>query len=118
VSFRITVTPNGQVITECDSAAETAALVRELKDGKAPKKRKRAAPPKALEIESVDIPLSPVLVETWNYLVKHDAPDGVHTNEVAAGLGIKVATANYRLTALLDKELAHKPSPGHWRAGG
>ncbi len=117
MSFRITVTPNGQVITECDSATETAALVRELRNGKAPRRR-RAPSKQKLEIESEDIPLSPALVETWNWLVKHDNPQGCHSRDVADGLGIKEHAVIYRLTKLVEKELAHRPQPGHFRAGG
>lgn len=115
MSFWVTVAPDGQVITECDSVTETAALVSALRNGKAPRKQ-RAATPK-LELESEDVPLSAVLVETWNWLVAHDNPEGVHPREVAAGLGIKKATANYRLIELTKKELAHKTGPGRFRAG-
>lgn len=112
MSYRVTVAPDGQVTTECDSPVETAALVRELQNGRAePKKKLR-------ELESEDVPLSNSLVDTWNWLVKHDTEKGLHANEIAAGLGIKRATANYRLNALIEKELARRTQRGHFRAGG
>jgi hypothetical protein len=121
MSYRVTVSSNGQVTVESDGAAETAALVHELRGGRARGRagsKGRVGSKKKLELESEDVPLSTALVETWNWLVKHDSPEGLHVNEVAEGLDIKAATANYRLTALMGKELAHRTRPGYFRAGG
>jgi hypothetical protein len=116
---KVTDTRDGDVVVDTHDAAEAAAFVRELHDGKGSTKRRRRAPAKkALELESEDIPLSPALVETWNWLVAHDDPDGQHSSDVAAGLGINEHTSLYRLNKLIDRELAHRIRPGRYRAGG
>jgi hypothetical protein len=115
--MRLTVASDGSVIVDTSDPAEAAAFVRQLRDSKPPKRRRKAAP-KPLEIESEDIPLSSALVDTWNWLVANDSPEGAHAKRVAEALGVKEATAIYRLGKLTEKELAHKTSPGHYRAGG
>jgi hypothetical protein len=121
VSYRVTVTASGEVVVESSGAAETAALVKELRSGRARGRagsKARTGSKRKLELESEDVPLSAQLVETWNWLVKHDSAEGVHHTDIATALGIKPATAIYRLNQLQDKELAHKTHPGRYRAGG
>lgn len=100
-------------------AAINAALGRtngtapgaELLAIEAPKKKK----PKPAAVEKVD--LSEALSQTWNWLVANDVRGGHSAIEVAEALGIKPATANYRLTALITNGLAHRVSRGFFRAG-
>ena len=90
-----------------------AAMIKALRNGKPIPKRK--VKPKA--IRSNDEPLSPQLVETWNWLVKHDSDQGVTPVEIAVGLKLAQATAVYRVSELVKKQLARRVRRGHYRAG-
>lgn len=114
--MRVTVTPGGDITVDADTPADAAAFVRELQTGK-PARRGRPKKPKPLELESVEEPLSPPLVDTWNWLVAHDTPEGHSAAECARGLGIALNTALYRLKKLVSKDLAYQPVPGLYRAG-
>jgi hypothetical protein len=116
--MRVTVATTGEVFIETRDAAEAASFVRELRNGKTPQRRRRAALPKPKELESEDIPLSSALVDTWNWLVKHDDAEGCHSRDVAKGLGIQEHAVIYRLNKLVEKDLAHRTRPGRFRAGG
>ena len=114
--MKLTVALDGSVSIEVGDPHEAATFVRALRNGKAVKAKRRAkSPPKELESESV--PLSSVLVETWNWLVAHDDAEGIRSREVAKGLDVKGSTAVYRLNKLVEKELAYRTRPGYYRAG-
>lgn len=112
--MRVTVTTTGDVVVDTDSPAQAAAFVRELRTGKKAARKKK---PRPLAIESAEEPLSQELADTWNWLVAHDNTDGVSMPDVAAGLDLIPATANYRLRQLIAKGLAHQPARGRFRPG-
>jgi DNA-binding NarL/FixJ family response regulator len=112
--MKITVTPAGELVIDAD-AAETASLIKSLRNGKVPHARKAKKQTKALESESV--PLSNALVDTWNWLVANDTADGLSSQDVARGLDLKPHTATYRLNTLVEKDLAFRVVPGRYRAG-
>lgn len=115
--MKLTVVANGDVVVETDDPRQAAQFVREFRNGKHVTKHV-AQKRNPLEIASVDEPLSPQLVETWNWLIAHDMATGVTADAVAHALKIKLATANYRVTHLVRKDLARRVSRGHYRAGG
>lgn len=103
----------GEVAIEFDSPGDVAMFVREMNATKKASPRRG----KPLAIESTDESLSQPLVDTWNWLVANNNPEGVGAADVAAGLGINIHTANYRLRQLFQKSLAHQPSAGRYRPG-
>lgn len=112
--MRVTVTTTGDVVVDADTPAQAAAFVRELRAGRKPGRKKKARP---LEIESIEEPLSPALVDTWNWLVANNTDAGVTATDCAAGLDIAHNTATYRLKQLVSKDLAHQPERGRYRPG-
>lgn len=114
--MKVTVTTGGDVVIDTANAAEAAAFVREL-HGLKPRRKKRTAKSAPLELESASEPLSEALVDTWNWLVANDRPEGYTATEMAAGLGLKAGSASYRLTQLVSKSLAHRVDRHHFRPG-
>ena len=113
--MKIVVQPNGAVEVDVHDAIEAAAFIKALQHEK-PKRHRQPKKPR-LELVSTEESLSPALVETWNWLVANDHGDGVTPNDIAVGLELLPATANYRLARLRERELAHRVSPGRYRAG-
>lgn len=116
--MKVIVSPNGDVIFETDDVEQALSMVQALRNGTAQARRKKPKPePPVEEYVEEEVPLSLVLAETWEWLVSHDDPVGIPFQEVATSLGLKHATATWRLNKLVEKGVAHKVKRGFYRAG-
>lgn len=61
--------------------------------------------------------LTDVQLQTWQYLVAHDRPDGVHYSEYSKDAKISQPVAISRLDKLAQLGLAHKVAPATYRPG-
>jgi hypothetical protein len=116
--MKLTITAGGDVIIDTDDPHHAVTVARALRNSTATEKKshhKKKEP--VAELESYDEPLSPQLVDAWNWLVANDKASGCRAEEMAAGLDINPHTAVYRLSQLLKKELIHRVRPGCYRAG-
>lgn len=84
-----------------------AALSAKNSRGMNPKPKK----PREAKVEKVEeVEVSPMLAETLDLLSAHDGP--VPASQIATEMGIKPATAQWRLNKLAALGLVHKPSRG------
>jgi hypothetical protein len=115
--MKVTLNPDGSLDFDVDTVEEAVALARTIQhngNGSAPATKKiRSAPVPQSEM----IPVSPQLLSTWQYLVDHGSSSGTAATEVAAGQGLKLPTATYRLNHLIKAGLAHRVSPGFYAPG-
>ena len=112
--MKITVTPGkAEATVDTDDPAQAAAFVKALWNGSG-KKRKAIEGPKVV---MPDVELTTVQTKTWNWIVAHDSPQGVTSQEVADGLGIAHSAANYRLGELVSKGVIYRPRRGYYRPG-
>jgi len=112
--------PSGIVIETTDDV-EAEWLARLMLNGtatprptspvkKSHHKKKAPEPPESAS-------LSPQLVQTWEWLVAHDNPNGVQVHAIATGLNITVHAATFRGNRLIEKGLAHRVRRGRYRPG-
>ena len=67
---------------------------------------------------TVDIAdLNETQLQTWQFLVAHDAEEGVPARDYAAIAGLSESGAAMRLTKLIDLGLAYRVKPGYYRPG-
>lgn len=78
---------------------------------------KDTALPENVVPEDAVVSVSPQAYEAWQWLIAHDSSAGATTSEVAAALGLRLATASARLCGLIKVGLAHRVSPGRYRPG-
>jgi len=116
--MKITVSPDGEVSFETEDVAQAAAMVAQLRNGAVKPKRsyRRRQPAPEPEPEEV-VQVSPAAYEAWEWLCANDSSAGAGTGEVARGMGLKIATASWRLKKLKNAGLAHQTKRGFWRPG-
>jgi len=113
--MKVIVSPNGEVIFETEDIAQALDMVKALRNGLAPPKKRG---PYKKRVESVEIvPVSPQLVETWQWLVDNDRLGGLSIKEISDALSLKHATTTWRMNQLIQKGLVHKAKRGYYRAG-
>lgn len=107
--MKITISPTGeiQMDTNGSTPAEVAGTIlsiqRELR--------------KADEVKPLaPVMLGTVMAETWDFLVEHDNPRGVHVQAVGQHFGISKETAGQRLIQLVNEGHAVRVSVGRYRA--
>jgi hypothetical protein len=112
--MKVTINTEGEVAFDTDDVGQALDMIKALRNGHAvkPKKSHKRKPEPAEEV-----PLSAPLLETWNWMVAEGATEGVSAGEVADALGLKQATAGYRLGQLVEKGLAHSPKRGVYCPG-
>jgi hypothetical protein len=118
--MKLTITAAGDLIIDTDDPHHAVTVARALRNSTAAAAEKKSHHKKkepVPELESYDEPLSPQLVDAWNWLVANDTASGRRAEEMAEGLDINHHTAVYRLGQLLKKELIHRVRPGGYRAG-
>ena len=118
--MKVIVSPNGEVIFETENTTQALDMIKALRNGTAPSKPAKRGPYKkrTTPVEQVEeIPLSPRLVETWEWLVANDSESGVRVPDIARGMGLRTGTVTWRCNQLIDKGLAHRIGRGRYRPG-
>jgi len=117
--MKVTVTPDGEVSFDTDDIVQAVNMIKALRNGATSPMRKKRGPYKKRSSGPVEeiVPVSPSLVETWQWLVDNDKPTGAAIQEIADGLGIKNPAVTFRLNKLIQKGLAHKVRRGYYRPG-
>lgn len=105
--MKVTISPTGeiQLDTNGSTPAEIAALVRELSAKDEPRPQGPAP-----------VMLGTTMAETWDFLVEHDNPKGVHIQAVAQRFGISKDAAGQRLVQLVNEGHAERVVMGRYRA--
>lgn len=116
--MKVIVFPNGEVTFETERVDQALEMVKGLRNGThapAAKKSRKKNPVATPSVE--EVPLSPALIQTWEYLVANDSSSGTSYQELAKGMDIKPATATWRLQQLRKKGLVHRTQPGMYKPG-
>ena len=104
------------VTVEVDAGEEPIAveLMREFLGVKGGNNKPRKAKP---AFKEQVISLTNKQLETYEFLVANDKPEGVSTDTVADGLGLNHTTAYHRLYNLVGLGAAHQIDRGLYRHG-
>lgn len=120
--MRVSVGTDNVIWLDSDDMNEIANFVQALRGlGESAPESELAPEPKKKRKRgmtvSEEIPLSPQLMETWNWMVVNNCSSGLSIQEVASGLNLQYDTANYRLRQLYKKGLVHRTHPGSYAPG-